>query len=287
MRFRQKKTVAAGRRIQVFLDTNKDRIGPVDEGGARAVLNEVVANLEALGGQQDPTRYQRRRELQDEANALYDLREVNMRPIAKIADVSLREVPEFDQLSLPPRDADTQSHIMWAREMAKAAEPHQATFVTHGMSQDFIAKLNASADAAQKAIDQRWRAHTSRVGATAKLHSETRRAVGVFEVIDAMVVPKLKDDDQLLRDWKLTKKVAVRAATAVLTETAPNAEGASVPATAPATPAAATPATATPATATPATETPTTAEPTAALTTPAVEAGETSTTSTPPGEAAA
>jgi hypothetical protein len=238
MRYRQKKTVAAGRRIQVFLDTNQDRVGPVER--ARDVLDEVVSNLEGLGGEQDPTRFQRRRELQEEKNARYDLRDVNMRPIARIADVSLGDVPEFDLLVLPHRDVDLYGHITWAREMAKAAEPHLPVFVKHGLSQDFIAKLTASAEAAQKAVDQRWRAHTSRVGATAKLHSETRRALGVFEVLDALIAPKLKDDDQLLRDWQLTKKIAVKAATAAVADTAPKPGEVPSPAEPPAIPAPAT-----------------------------------------------
>jgi hypothetical protein len=225
LRFRQKKVVAAGRRIQVFLDTNKDRVGPVDEGNARGILDEVVTNLEALGGQQDPTRFQRKRELQEERNARYDLREIHMRPIATIADMSLREVPEFEHLRLPPKQVDTQTHIQWAREMAKAAEPHQPVFIRHGLGQDFIAKLNASTDGAQKAVDQRWRNHTSRVGATSKLRSETRRALGVFEVLDALVAPKLKDDDQLSQDWKLSKRIAKRAALAALAEDGTEAAG--------------------------------------------------------------
>jgi hypothetical protein len=244
--------IDAGHRIQVFLDANKDRVGPVDEGNARGVLNEVITNLEALGDEQDPTRGLRRRELQEERNARYDLRELHMRPIATIADVSLRDVPEFDRLRMPLQKLDLSQHIQWARGMAKAAEPHQAVFVKHGLGEDFIAKLLASADVAKKAMDGRWSAYTSRVGATAKLHSETGRALGVFDVIDAQVAPKLRSDDQLSRNWELTKRVATKAAKAALAETAPGASGEAPPGGAPSTPAPGTPAPSTPAAATPA-----------------------------------
>ena len=146
-----------------------------------------------------------------------------MRPIDTIAGVSLRDVPEFDRMRLPPARLDIPQHIQWARGMAKAVEPHQAVFVKHGLAQDFMAKLLVSADGAQKAIDQRWRAHTSRVGATAKLLSETRRALGVFDVIDSLVAPLVRNDDQLLKDWELTKRVATKAAKAALEEIAPEA----------------------------------------------------------------
>ena len=238
MRYRQRKVVDAGHRIQVYLDTNKDRVGPVDEGNARGVLDEVITNLEALGDEQDPTRGLRRRELQEEKNAKYDLREVHMRPIDTIAEVSLRDVPEFDRLRLPIQRLDLSQHIQWARGMAKAAEPHQAVFVKHGLAPDFIAKLRASAESAQKSIDKRWKAHTSRVGATAKLQSETRRALGVFDVLDSLVAPKVRSDDQLSKDWELTKRVATKAAKAALAEIASEEVP---PGAAPATPTPATP----------------------------------------------
>jgi hypothetical protein len=263
MRYRQRKVVDAGHRIQVYLDTNKDRVGPVDEGNARGVLDEVITNLEALGDEQDPTRSLRRRELQEEKNAKYDLREVHMRPIDTIAEVSLRDVPEFDRLRLPIQRLDLSQHIQWARGMAKAAEPHQAVFVKHGLAQDFIAKLLASADGAKKAMNQRWSAHTSRVGATAKLQSETRRALGVFDVIDSLVAPKVRSDDQLSKDWELTKHVATKAAKAALAEIASEAPEKAPPGEAPATPAPVTPTPNTPAATTPA---PAVSEPTTSTT---------------------
>jgi hypothetical protein len=210
MEFRQRKIVAAAHRVQVFLDTRGDRLGPVKDGGARSVLDEVVATLEALGGQQDPTRFQRKHELQEEKNAKHELREGHMRLIATIAEVSLREVPEFERLRMPEERFDTTTNVLWAREMAKAAEPYQDVFLKHGLAPDFIASLHAAVDAAQKAIDQRWRAHTSRVGATAAVEAEARRAFRLIDVIDAQIAPKLKGDDQLLRDWELTKRIAQR-----------------------------------------------------------------------------
>jgi hypothetical protein len=231
MLFRQKKALAALRRIQVFLDTHNDRLEEVNAGGARKALDEVIEKIADLGGQQDLTKFQRTSQVQAERSARHDLRETHMRPIARIAKLELRDVPEFDRLRMPHESVDTATLLMWAREMAKAAEPHRPTFLANGVGQDFTVKLLAAVDAVQKAVDARWKAHTSRVGATARIHSETRRALGILGVIDALVAPKLADDDQLARDWALTRKVARRATAEVEADTAGGTPNPPTPAT--------------------------------------------------------
>jgi hypothetical protein len=215
---KQKRALEALRRVQVFLDDHPDRLNTVNASGARTALNEVIAKLEALVAEQDPTRFQRRTEVQSERKTRTALREEAMRPIARIAFLELRHVPEFERLRMPNQSVDTSTLILWAREMVKAAELYAPTFLKHGLPQDFVAQFKAAVDTVRKSVDARWRAHNSRVGATAQVATETRRAVGIIGVVDALVLPKLSDDDQLTLYWTRTRRVASRTASAAAAE---------------------------------------------------------------------
>jgi hypothetical protein len=221
MHFEQMKTHAALRHVQTFLDVNNNRLTEVNAGGARTALNEVVQSIEDLASQQDPTRLQRDKQSELERGVKAELREMHMQPIARIAQLKLRGMEGFEQLRLPHKTVDTPTLVRWGREMAKAAVPYTDTFVAHGLASDFSAKLLEKADQAQKVIDSRWHIRSKAVGATDGLRKETRRALGVLRVIDALVAPKLADDNTLAREWQFTKKVVRKAARAVVAEAVP------------------------------------------------------------------
>jgi hypothetical protein len=220
MDYFQKKILEALLSIQAFLDKHGDLLGEVNAGGARTALNDIVQKIDLLADRQDPTRFRRRRELEAERSIREELRETYMRPIARIAQFRLRDTPEFDDLRMPHRSVDTATLLRWARQMAQAAELYTPMFVSHGLEPDFIARLLAAVDVAQKVRVTRSDIRATAVGATGGLREETARAVGVLGVIDALVARKLKDAT-LKREWKFMKKVARRAAKAVEDSTAP------------------------------------------------------------------
>jgi len=214
----QRKLTAALRRTKVFLTTNEDRLGTVIAGVMR-LLDNVIQAIEALSDEQDPTRFQRATELEGERGARYRIRERNMRPIACVAKLELPTLNDFDRLRLPPKKKDSSTYIVHARAMAAVAELYLATFVDNGLAPDFITRLLSAADALQEAVDERSRAHSSRVGATAALRTESTRAMRIIALIDSLVAPELADDDQLATAWVLTRTVARRRAAAVVEAT--------------------------------------------------------------------
>jgi hypothetical protein len=210
MHYRQKKVLGALQVIQVFLDQHDDVLGAINTGGGRSALNDIVTQFKALEIRQDPTRFERMSEVVAERTARDDLREHHMLPIAKIAKVALPHAAELEQLRMPHGTVDSHTHTMWARVMAKAAAVHQATFVSQGLEPDFITKLEAAVEPLEKAWKARVHARAVRVGVTSELGVQTKRALGVIGVLDALVAPKLATNALLFREWGVVKRVARR-----------------------------------------------------------------------------
>jgi hypothetical protein len=224
MQFHQRNALRALRSIQAYLEKNKDRLADVNATGTKTALDSVVEKLEALGDQQDPTRFQRESEIQAGNSARFELRETHMRPITRVATLALLDLqgkPEFSKLRLPHRSFDLISLASWGREMAKAAEPHSATFVAHGLPADFIDKLKAATEDVQKAADVRSVATGGRIGATRDVHRQVRKAVGIIGVLDAFVMPRVRGDAQLEGAWAVAKRIARRAVKSAVEATTP------------------------------------------------------------------
>jgi hypothetical protein len=205
----QRKLRAACGRIMVFFIAHEDRFGTVIAGALR-LMTDVIQSIDDLSDEQDPTRFQRAKELQAERGARYTLRERHLRRIAAVAALVLDDAPELDRLRLPEKKCESQVLLMFAREMAKAAEPHTATFVANGLAPDFLTGLLAAMEELQQAINSRGKAHSSRVGATAGLRAVSTRAMRVIAFLDSLIAPEIAGDDQLSKDWVLTRTVARR-----------------------------------------------------------------------------
>ena len=149
MHKRQRGVAQALQRIQAFLDAHADRLGGINDSGARRQLDAIAGQLVALESEQDPFGYQRDRD-RDRVRALIGrLRLFHMRPIAAIARARLRESPEYAKLRVPPVRVDPGTAVLMAREMARAAEPHAPFFVAMGLPADFRQRLDDAAAAVQ------------------------------------------------------------------------------------------------------------------------------------------
>jgi hypothetical protein len=206
MRLRQGAVLEMLRRVQAFLD-KLATLGWLPESLARQRLDEVVERiaahaLEQLAGQrisQGETEKQRR--------LRHSLRHYYMRPIAVIAREHLREKPEFALLRLPPWNLRGVGLSAVARDMANTADIHIDLFVEGGLSREFVAELRAVADQLEASFVARGHAQAQRAGATQGLKAETTRAHALIQVIDSQLRPKLRVNDQLLREWEVAKHV--------------------------------------------------------------------------------
>jgi hypothetical protein len=240
MRSDQVLVLDTARHVQAFLDDNAALIGP-SIASSRRNLDDVVAQLTALGVAQSSGTIASRGATARQKSLRTSLRANHMKPIADVAKQMLKDVPEFHSLTMPPKQVGATQLVHAATAMADAAQLHEGVFTGVGLPDDFIAQLHAAADAVTASLDSRQQQIGVRTGATAGIEAQESRARSLFKIINALVVPKLGSNAGLLAQWKSTKAISQKTTSAIVpastvAQNTPAAPATTPPAT-PATPA--------------------------------------------------
>ncbi len=248
MNSQQERIYNTGRRIQAFLIANDAVLGTINKSGTRADLDAVVPALGESGGRQAAGRVNAIGETANQRALRLALQLNHMQPIASVARAKLRTVPNFQAMTMPRPHTRIVSVLAHAHGMAEAAQPYAQVFIDAGLSQDFIARLTAAADAVKTSIDTRAAARGQRSSATGTLKDLETRARLTFKALNDIVVPILSADvahSGLLAEWKKARRVDSRGGPVVGVEQATRALS-PAPAPTPSSPSASAPMTATP-----------------------------------------
>jgi hypothetical protein len=209
----QEQVFNTGRRIQAFLDANDSLFSSINKAGLRSELDAIVTQLGAAAGDQAGGRVNALGETAKQRTLRVALRFNHMRPIASVAKLKLRTVPNFEALTLPRPDERIAGQVAHALGMADAAKPYEQVFIDAGLPSDFLASLTAAATAVQASIDTRAKSLGKRANATGSLKNLEQRARRIFKALDDMVVPILSADvghSGLVAEWKTTRRVTKR-----------------------------------------------------------------------------
>ena len=206
MRHRQSHVLETLRQAQVFLDDNAAVVGPA-VAASRRNLDDVVTQLTTFAAAQEGGNIYSRGETAKQRTLRGALRRDHMRPIAEVAKQKLRDVPEFHSLVMPPTNATSVQLVARATAMADAAQVHEQVFMEVGMPDDFVASLRSLAAEVAQSIDDRKQHASKRSGATAGLAAEEKRGRNMLKLIDALVVPRLRNNDALVAEWRSAKRV--------------------------------------------------------------------------------
>jgi NAD-dependent DNA ligase len=114
------------------------------------------------------------------------------------------------EMKLPKALKTTPQLLAAAAAMGGAASKHVATFIAAGMSTDFIAELEAAAEAFKTGATVKGSVSSTQIGATGALKESTKQARKVVKQLDALVEPLLANNTSLLTKWKATKRFSGR-----------------------------------------------------------------------------
>jgi len=101
---------------------------------------------------------------------------------------------------LPERGNDN-ALLHSARGSAAKAVPLSAQFIAHEMSADFLADLNAAADALEAAIAEQGNAVAGRVTAGAEIDERMDRGVEIVRILKDIVRIKYANNPVVLAEW--------------------------------------------------------------------------------------
>ena len=195
------------RAVQAFLDGKKAEVAPVNDSGARKDLDDLVEQFTAQAVDQKAGRANARGETARLTQLREELRLGQMKPIAAIAKARLRDVPEMHAFSLPASNVATTRLVAMAGAMAEAAEQHKDVLIAGGLPENFITQLNDASTALTASLTGRTQSFGRSVGATARLSQLSSQARATLRILDALVMPKLRLNDGLLREWRAARMI--------------------------------------------------------------------------------
>jgi hypothetical protein len=196
--------------VQEFMTTNATALGSLNTSESRRALDIIEEALSGHATSQTRSKsggkaaVARQRVLKSALLVKY------LRPISAIAEAQLGQSPDFMEMKLPKALKTTPQLLAAAAAMGGAASKHAATFIAAGMSTDFIAELEAAAEAFKIGATVKGSVSSTQIGATGALKESTKQARKVVKQLDALVEPLLANNTSLLTKWKATKRFSGR-----------------------------------------------------------------------------
>jgi hypothetical protein len=176
-----------------------------------ASLAHAVERLTALAVGQDAGRRAARSETRAIATASGTLVERHMRPIAHLARALLQDVPGVERaVVLPDRREHPERLTAAAGALTELAEAHAARLVEAGLPPTFVAELRGATAAVRDAVARREASRRRQSGATSTVKGEMARGHRAMALLDALLPHVLGDDEELLAEWRSTRRVGRR-----------------------------------------------------------------------------
>ena len=212
MKNQQERVLEACRRVQSFMDANATLLDNINKSATRKELDGVTTELSDAAGAQATGRIAATGESSNQRILRLALRD-HMHRIAAVAALRLKDVPQFEALTLPSSHASVRTLIAHAKAMGDRAQAYQETFLDAGLPADFIATLGAAATALSASSDVRAAARGKRANATGALKQASTRARHVLKALNPIVAHALSTDSAnagLLAEWRAARHVSAK-----------------------------------------------------------------------------
>ena len=223
MQSRYSQLLAELRRGQAFLDTDWNVFITVNSGGARMALNEVTVELAGQAQSQSRHRTGRTGERRSEHKLARALRRQHIRPIVKVAKLTMPGIAQLDALRVPPEGSNNTELVTAALAIGDVVAPHHAELVAAGLPGDFLDGLRTAADGLLGAIAVKGGHFRQQVGATGAIDKTVIKSRRVVTAVDALTRAAVAEDDPILKEWMNIVR-AIRRATNRVTKSEVTAE---------------------------------------------------------------
>jgi hypothetical protein len=209
MQRRQQYEVDSLRRVQAFLDTHADLVGPLKATEAGKQLEAAVVQVTAHALDQGTAERVLAGAGSQVRQQVGDLKANHMTPVAKFSRANLRGVPDFKALAHVPHQLGGRRLVGAARAMATAALPYSDALAAAQFPTDSVKELGAAAEALHVTLDARTAALSQRVIATAGVRQELALGREAVAMLDPVVIKRLAGRTDLLAGWRSAKRVTL------------------------------------------------------------------------------
>lgn len=207
MEIRQGNILQSLKAVQRFLDDHSAELAGIAETGARKKLDDLVTKVSGTAVVQTGSHLAAKSATRKLRVLTKALLEYHMAPIARIAKAELPPTPEIAPLGMPKSRETRERLVAKARAMVSEARKFEPTFIEAGLPKDFIAELQAAADALGAFLGERRQYEADRGSATGMLAERLAEARKVVDVLDSFVTTRAKDDPSIRSAWKIVKRL--------------------------------------------------------------------------------
>jgi hypothetical protein len=211
MQTRQSAVLDTGRQVLAFLEAHATLIGPI-VAPARRSLDDAVSQLASLATTQTSAAIAGKGATVRHHALESTLRNNYMKPVATVAKLMLRDVPEIGAIAVKTRGLGTTQLVSAAHGMADAAEPYASVLAANGLPGNFITLLRNAADAVTASVAGRKQVAATASSAVAGLKMQEARVRNLLALANALVIPTLGSDASLLAEWKSVRAITGRRA---------------------------------------------------------------------------
>lgn len=185
---------------------NPEAFETVNASGARKALDDTIDAMNRNGVAQIEHTIRANGETLKQRRIRLDLNRQYLRPIVKVANATLGEVPELAGLRINAMRLVGLRLVHAATAVANAVEPHAATFVAAGLRPGFLEELRAKTQELRVSLGERTDHVNLRRSSTVALTAETANARRVLQMLDAVVQQSVTDEN-LLAEWAAVRRI--------------------------------------------------------------------------------
>ena len=211
MQTRQAHRLKALHNAKLFLETHTDRLPGVANGGAKQLLDGVIAEFV------DHAWDQRSNDLrsQGSTHSYHELRKALIRdhlaPICALARVKFAGQPELHLFKLPRGNPHCQTLAAAAKVLADNVDKYRTVFIEAGLPGDSTTRLREVTKAMCAAMADRTLRRGGRLGAGTGLRLKLAEGRRILHALDMLVKSEAHGDPALLSAWKDVIRVGLHA----------------------------------------------------------------------------
>jgi len=223
MNSKQQRSLQSFRRVQGWAAAHAGilQAAPSPVSAHLEKLGEVVARIESNATQQDAQHRLSTRSSTDATTRRTAVRDA-MRPIAQVGRTLRGTVFGISAISkMPNPKSDNDRLVTAATSMVENATIFKTTLIEHGLQPDCIETLQTAAAALKSSVDARGLAKSAGVGASKGIHADILQGNKLVSLVDAGLMPQLRDDHANLASWRNAKRVTAKGVVGIIVPPAP------------------------------------------------------------------
>jgi hypothetical protein len=223
MTSKQQRSLQSFRRVQGWAVAHADilKAAPLPVAALLAKLGGFVASIESNATQQVAQHQLATRSSTDATLRRTAVRDA-MLPIAQVARALSGTVFGISAISKMPQKTDNERLASAATSMVENATVFKTTLIEHGLQPDCIETLQTAAAALKSSVDARGLAKANGVGASKGIHTDIPQGKKLVSLVDAGLMPQLKNDQANLASWRNAKRVTTKGVVGVIVPLAPS-----------------------------------------------------------------